>query len=124
MIAKLRRLRGAASELARRAAPGIVEAVQSAAKAGTSPTGEAWAPRKKDGARALVNAADAVQGRADGAMVSLKLVDTTTGSAKVQAIQSHRRQILPETGSIPPKVEKALMKAAHETFAAMIGGGR
>jgi hypothetical protein len=122
MIETVQKLGGSATEVAKIAAPQVQAVVQASASKGTTPDGTAWAP-KKDGSPALVNAAAAVECRALGTVVQLRLVGTPTGSQKVQAIQNHTRGILPDRGkAIPLPIVGALTKAARFYFNRAMGG--
>jgi len=122
MLLALRRLGELPTATAARAAPLVLEAVQKTAAAGTTPDGQAWKPRK-DGGRALANAAGALSASSSGPTVTISLdmpeVIHHYGSAKVP-----RRQILPDAGAgMPASVTAALKKAATQAFDAAVGGG-
>ena len=119
MIDKLAVL-GRVEDLAKSSAPLVVAAVKSTAAAGTSTDGVPWLPRK-DGSPALQNAAAAVEGDADGATIHLRLVGTSTGSQRAQAIQNHTRPILPLPGRLGKPVTSALTAAAQRYFARSLG---
>ncbi len=122
IIRSVQSLAGAPVAVAALAAPLVQTAVQTTAAAGTSPDGTPWKPRKDDGRRALANAAEAVQCRAIGPVVQLSLGSTSTGSAKVQAIQNAQRPILPDRGAaLPSTIVQALGLAAHRFFARATG---
>jgi len=121
MMISLSRL-GNVEELARLAASAVQAANRQTAAAGTSPDGVAWAPRKKDAAPALQNAAAAVQAAAVGSKVVLRLVGTATGSQRVQAIQNHTRPILPSSrAQIGKPITEALTGAARYYFNRSMG---
>jgi hypothetical protein len=110
ILQKLRALRVLPQLAAAEAAPRIEQALKTTAAAGTTPSGEAWAPRK-DGSRALANAAQAVTATAAEATVHVRLEGTSTGDAKAQGIQNAKRRIIPQNGEPLPE---AVSKAAHE----------
>lgn len=123
IIERVRALGKLPEEVAKAARPRIEEVSQATAAAGTTPDGKAWEPRKKDGRRALANAAAAVTVRAIGPVIRLALQGTSTGSAKVQAIQNTRRPILPATGeAIPARLLEVLKATAAEVFTSLTGG--
>lgn len=62
------------ADAAREAEPAVLEAMQATASAGTTPTGEAWAPRK-GGGRALPGARAALTSRVRGNRVEVRLED-------------------------------------------------
>jgi hypothetical protein len=121
-IDRVRGLRTLGADAAKLAAPYVLEAARETAAAGTTPSGEAWAP-KKSGGRALVNAADALSVENVGSVVVLKL----TGPEVVHNYGNKRvpqRRILPAGGAgIPPNIAKALERAAKEAFDRTMGGG-
>ena len=99
------------------AAPLVAEANQATAAAGTTPSGEAWKP-KRDGSPALRNAAAAVEARVvqGGQAIQLRLIGTATGSQRVQAIQNWYRPILPELGKPLPKAIVEAIRGACSKF--------
>lgn len=71
--ARLRSLKGLDVAAAAEAAPLVDALVKGAAAAGTDLDGTPWPP-KKDGSRALPNAAGAISAVANGAFVVLRLI--------------------------------------------------
>lgn len=113
MIASLEKLAKLGEDAAKHAAPFVDEAVKATAKAGTTPDGDAWKP-KKDGGRALVHAADALSTKARGDLVTVTLRSPETFH---NFSKKHKRQILPDAGAeMPRNVVKALKKAADKAF--------
>jgi hypothetical protein len=111
LAARLRAIPTLGPEIARAAAPGVLEAVQKTAAEGTTPDGNAWAPRKKDGARALVNAAAALSVRVVGDVVIVVL-------SGVNVFQQKRRNILPTyVKDIPKPLLDAIRTAAVAVLA-------
>lgn len=111
-------LRG--EDLARACVPYVDEAVKATAEAGTTPDGTPWEPRK-DGGRALANAAAALSTRAVGDVVQVTLRAPEAihnfGTGHVP-----RRQILPDGGAgIPQNVADALDRACTEGFRRALG---
>jgi hypothetical protein len=122
MIAAVERVGVLPELVAKRAAPRVQEALQRTAAAGTTPEGEAWAP-KADGGKALANAPAAIEVTSSGTVITSRLVGTPTGSQKVQAIQHYgtkripARHILPVAGAgIPEPVAKAIGDVATQAF--------
>jgi hypothetical protein len=127
-IAKVQALGTLPTEVATRAAPKVEEANRRTAKAGTTADGKPWAP-KRDGSRALLNAAEAVHAVAHGTVITLRLDATATGSQKVQAIQNFgtkripARPILPQAGAgLPAPIVQAITGAASLAFEKRFGG--
>jgi hypothetical protein len=128
MIEAAHRLGKLPEEIAKAAAPLVQKALRQTAAAGTAPDGTAWAP-KKDGSRPLVSAADAVEVRVvSKTVIQARLVGTSTGSQKAQAIQHYgtkkipARPIIPRAGEdIPPAVIAAIKQASAETFVRLTG---
>ena len=115
MVERVRALRTIESDTAEAARPAIEAAARATAAAGTTPTGEAWAPRKADGARALPNAASAVTAEAVGSVVQVVVKPPYVFHQKT-------RQIIPGSGEgIPPAIEAALQEAAVATFRKAVG---
>lgn len=101
------------AEVAKLAAPLVEEALRATAREGTAPDGTPW-QKKKGGGDPLVHAADHISTRAVGTVV----LSTLSG---VDVFHNYgagvpRRPILPDPGTIPPKVEAALRKAADLAF--------
>lgn len=114
LVEELRRFAAMPSDAARIAAPLVEEEAKKFAKAGVDPaTGEAWAPLKRGGKRALANAADALKAKALGAVIQLSLAfpyllhDRGDGHAP-------RRRILPRAISGP--FQKVLVAACRLAF--------
>jgi hypothetical protein len=110
------------ARVAKKAAPLVDAAVKKTVKAGQTPMGATWKP-KKDGGRPLVNAANHIQTNARGNYVS----STLTGPDvyhNIGAGRSPHRQILPQSGTIPAGVSRALMQAAKEVFEEITKGGK
>lgn len=120
-IDHLRSLKKLPEDVVREAAAEVLKAARATAKAGTTPDGQPWAA-KKDGSRALVNAADHLSVRIAGRTISLVLtgVDVIhnfgTGWLK-------KRQILPDGGAgMPKNVASAIRATAGRVFSRAMGG--
>jgi hypothetical protein len=111
--AMLERLGGLAEATAKEAAPLVDEAIKETVAGGQAPDGTPWAA-KKGGGRALVHAADRIQTRAFGTVVRTTLTGVEIFHNFGAGVP--RRQILPDPGTVPPKVEAALRKAAARAF--------
>lgn len=113
-----RRLETLPADAAKLAAPLVERALKATASAGTTPDGQAW-PAKKDGGAPLVHAADAIKTEAVGTVVRTTLTGPTVfhhfGAG------SPRRQVIPDPGSIPAGVERALKTAADLAFDRAVG---
>lgn len=114
MIATFRALEKLPEDVAKAAAPGVEAAVKQTTAAGQAPDGTPWLP-KKDGGRALVNAAAAVTGKAVGSVIVVAV-------RGVEAFHHYgagvpRRQIIPDPGTLPPRVAEAVRAAADRVFA-------
>jgi len=120
MTDAVRRLGTLPDDVARRSVTYVDAAVKATAAAGTDPNGKPWAPRK-DGGRALVNAAAAISTKALGPVVQVTLTGPEVihhfGDSRVP-----RRQIIPDgAAGIPKGVGDALDRAAADAFAAAMG---
>jgi hypothetical protein len=120
MIRRLRSL----SRLDKEVAPAVARELQAWAAsniaAGVGPDGQAWPP-KKDGGKALQNAAQALAARAVGTVALLEL--------RAPEVFHHfgaggkpRRPILP--GNIPRKLGDAIRLAAIEGWERLVKKGR
>lgn len=121
LIARLRALAGAqiGARVAAKAVPGVDAALKKTAKAGTTPDGQPWQV-KKDGGRPLKNAASKISTEASGNLV----IATLTGPEAFHhrgARGAPVRQILPDSGTIPEGVRKALLEAAEAVFKEVMG---
>jgi hypothetical protein len=100
----------AAGRLIEDAAPEVAKAVEaqlrSTAAAGQSPNGTPWAPKKKGGGRALVNAAGAISVAAIGSVILVKLVGKTVFH-HFGAQGKPRRQVIP-VGTMPKQLGNAV----------------
>lgn len=123
MIYSLRKLGGQefVNEVAKEAAPLLNDAVKATARAGTSPDGTPWAPRKKDGAPALAGADKDVTTAAHGPIVRMTL---TGGPVYAQfGARGPKREVIPSGGGeIPDHVNAAITKAAEKVFERITGG--
>lgn len=121
-IARMRKLGTLGADAAKLAAPLVERAVKATAAAGTAPDGMPWKP-KKDGSRALPNAAAALTVKALGpvVVVTLKGIEVVHNFAKDGRLP--RRQILPDGGAgIPKNVAAALEQGAKQAFDNAMGG--
>jgi hypothetical protein len=119
-IARLRALSAnGRDEAAREAAPLVMAAARATAAAGTDPYGKPWRPRR-DGKRAIPEAASAVDAVARGPVIQIRV-------ARGAAIQ-HRladgagRRILPDPSQpLPPGILAALNEGARRAFEKAMG---
>lgn len=120
MIATLRKLGGhdVVREIVKQAAPLVDEALKSTASAGTTPTGEAWKP-KKDGTRPMVHAAAHISTAAYGSVIRATVKGPDAGWN--YGWRGIKRQVLPDAGTIPPAVEKAMQLASARAFERVVG---
>lgn len=113
--ARLRNLKTLAPAAAREAAPLVEAVIRDEAAAGVDPDGRAWAP-KKDGGRALPNAAGAIRAVANGVAVIVKLTGAYVYHHYSKSA-AYRRRILPDSGAgVPPRIADALKRATAEAF--------
>lgn len=123
LIASLRRLKAnAGEEIAKESAAGVEEALRANAAAGVDPEGRAWAPRK-DGKRALANAASAIFVTAKGAVLELVLRGKYIYHQRGAGVPE--RRILPDGGAgIPPILLRPIEAAARRVIARAMGGSK
>ena len=104
-VARLRSLKGLVAEAMPELAAATQSEFQASAAAGTDPEGNPW-PLKKDGGRALINAAGKITAQA----VGLVIVAVVSG---IDAIHHHgtwkdpRRQILPTKNGMPSSLKES-----------------
>lgn len=120
MAAKIRDLRTLNTDVAEEAAPAVLSAARATASAGTTPTGEAWAPLKKGTGKPLKNAAASISSEPIGAIIEIQVAAPeffhTTGRG------SPKRTIIPDVGDdIPPGMSKAIATVAAKVFARKVG---
>lgn len=148
-INRVERLRGLNEEAATEAAPEVLGALQETAAAGTTPSGDPWAP-KADGGRALSNAAKTIKISTKGSQVvatigppegfhnwgaggssqtkkaqqaRARAARAAAKSGKRSKFHAPRRQILPGPGDpIPPAVNDAMRESARRVFDRTMGG--
>lgn len=108
----IRRLRafGQGAEVAREAAPLIEQALKATAAAGTDPDGKPW-KSKKDGSRALPDAADALTVTPGAMLVTIRV----RGGEAVQNRFGFRR-MLPRRKQIPKAIYAALREGAARAW--------
>lgn len=114
MLDSLRRLGNFPEDAAKRVAPLLEAELRRTAAAGTAPDGTPW-PAKKDGGQAFEGIGEHITAKAFGTTVRAIL----TGHAVFGHFgggRNPRRPVLPDPGTIPPGVARALDKAAGQAF--------
>lgn len=118
MVATLRKLGAKDTEIlmAKEAAKSLEVALTKTLSAGTSPEGEPWAPKKKDGGRPYEHAANRLTVKAYGNLVRATVTGPEVyGHYGVNHMPP--RPMLPDAGGgIPKSVETALTEAATKVF--------
>lgn len=111
---RFERLAGMAEETAKEAAPLVEAELRSTAAAGTSPDGTAW-PAKRDGGRPMLHAASHITARSFGRTVRA----TLEGPDVFWHFREGKfsRPVLPDSGTIPAGIARALKTAADRAFA-------
>ena len=122
MILTLRKLGGPelVNEIAKEAAPLIDDATKATAKAGQSPSGQPWLPRKKDGQPALQGVEGKIETKAYGPIVR----QTLSGHAVYAQFGAHsaKREVIPSGGAeIPSHIIDACTDAASKVFSRVTG---
>lgn len=120
MIARVQGFGKDATKVAALEAAPLVDAeVKRTAAAGTDPYGEQLAP-KKDGTRALADAAKNVTATASGRTIRIKI---TGGYAQQFFKKVDQRRVIPSNGRPLPKgIVEALTEGARRAFAKAMGG--
>lgn len=121
MIRSLRSISKLDERAATIAAPLLESALKATANAGTTPDGQPWAPRKKDGGRAMAGAASAISAGASG--------DTVRVTLRGPEVFWHfgergapRRQVIPDGGGeMPAVVSDVLKKSTAQAFQELTG---
>lgn len=120
MIARLRRLGSEGLELAAREARPLVEAAAKAtAAAGTDPYGNPW-PLRKDGQRAIPDAAAAVDVVVRGPNL---IIQAHRGAAVQNSLAGTRygRQVIPDAArGLPPGMSAALREGASRALRRLV----
>jgi hypothetical protein len=121
MIAKIRRI----PQIAKRAAPDVAVAVRAVVletiNAGTTPEGEAWAPRKEDGARPLAGAARALKVAPIGTRIFFRIAGPEARHHLGRARGGVRRGIIPTR--LTPRMTEAVIKVLSKHFREITEGG-
>jgi hypothetical protein len=128
---RLRALDKVGEQIAAEALPHVLEEAKRTAAAGTTADGKAWAPKKKDGGRALVHAADAITGVVSGvsqAVITLILTGAEVFHHRAKGngkVGTPRRAVLfdPKDG-VPAKMREAIETASKSAVARVMRGGR
>lgn len=143
-ISGVESLRTMNEQVAKAALEPVTEAARATAAAGTSPTGDPWAPTK-DGAKALPNAAAAIKGSTSGTRIALAIPpplvfhnfgaggsSTTKEAKRARSRQASsgtnskfhapQRQIIPNQNEpIPAPMKDAITEAAERVFEKAVG---
>jgi len=113
LIAKIRGARDFLVRAAPAAAAAMGDALRATASAGQTPEGQAWAPKKKGGGKALAGAAAAIKIRAVGTVLiaSIGMPEAIHNAGKRN---TPARKILPT--ELPPIVADAIKQSLIETW--------
>jgi len=107
------------------ALPECTEAVRreslATARAGTTPEGVPWAPRKDGSGAVLVNAADAVKVGLIGRTIWIRLLGIEARHHRGRVKGKTKRQIIP-VGHIPPNIARAMGDVLTRRFEAWAAG--
>lgn len=124
MIAAFQGLETFPAAIAREAAPDLEAALKATASAGSSPSGQAWAPTKKGG-RAMAGAAKAITVKAVGNIVRVVLAGVEVFHHFGKGSSEVRRPVIPDAGGeLPGVVRQVLERAAEKAFARVMAGAR
>lgn len=111
-------------EIAETALPEVLDEARRTAAAGTTPDGAAW-PTKKDGGRALPNAAGAITATVSGLSTAVLVLVLRGGSIfhHLAKGKGYRRQVLfdPANG-VPERMRSAIERAAARVVGRVMGG--
>ncbi len=123
MIASFRNLETLEARTAALAAPLLEKASKEQVAKGLTPEGTPWAP-KKDGSRALVNAAEHVHAETSGETVTLVVDGPEFFHQTVKEGGTlPRRKLIPGVGdALPPHLRAALDTAGARAFSEITGG--
>jgi hypothetical protein len=94
----------------------ILAEVKRTAEAGTTTLGESWAPRKKDGARALVHAATHITVKTSGSVVTLVIRGPDAIHNDGNLPHTPARRILPDYSNLSPPILAILQKVSADLF--------
>ncbi|WP_437958589.1 hypothetical protein WME76_02265 [Sorangium sp. So ce119] len=101
------------------AAQKVQEELRRTASAGQAPDGTPWAPRKKDGGRAMLNAAKAITAKAIGTVILVTLYGPEVFH-HFGAQGKPARHVIPR-GSLPAKLGNAIRLGFVEPFSRVRG---
>ena len=119
-IAALRLMQGTGLEeaIAKEAEVTLQDAVQATLVAGETPEGNPWAPKRRGGGRAYVNASSTLKTKADGAYVRMTISGPDVYGHFGRTGKQVARPMLPDAGAgVPSVVAKALELAAERAMA-------
>lgn len=136
------------ADVAKKALDPVTAVARATAAAGTTPTGEAWAP-KRDGGQALPGADAAIESRASGTKIEIRIgppwvfhqhgaggksqtKEAVRARKRAEAqraksgasskFHAPQRKIIPAPGdALPPKMADAIKDAAEDVFGKAVG---
>lgn len=119
-IERVKRLEDFNAAVAREAAARVEKIAKASAAAGTDPYGKPW-PTKKDGTRALANAAGSVTARAIGPVIQIVVRGAYAIHHNLKG--KSRRPVIPEAErGVPPAIALEIAEAARAVWARVMGG--
>jgi hypothetical protein len=122
MIASARKLGRLNERAAEIAAPLLEARLRAMASQGVSPDGKPWAPRVKDGGRAMRNAASAISVRAIGPTIRVTLDGVEVFHHFGRGATEVRRPVIPDQGGpMPDVVREVLEEAMTKAWAELTG---
>ena len=119
-IAAIRLMQGTELEeaIAKEAEVTLQDAIMATLVAGETPEGKPWAPKRRGGGRAYVNAAATLKTKADGTYVRVTISGPDVYGHFGRTGKQVARPMLPDAGAgIPPVVAKALELATERAMA-------
>ena len=119
-IADMQRMAVIGERAAQIAAPLLEARLKASAAAGTTPDGAPWAPTMR-GARAMPNAAKAINVRAIGQTVRVTLDAVESIHHFGRPGHEVPRQIIPYAGTMPAMVQEVLDEAFAKAWAEVVG---
>jgi hypothetical protein len=122
MIASLRELTDLAKECAPQVAEEVHERIDATIAAGTDSYGVPWAPRKRDGGKALQGADKSLFVTNLGSKVLIRLTGIEAKHHWGQTKGRVARPIIPNRSDLPPLMAKAIKKVIGQKFGEIMKG--
>lgn len=115
IVARIRAIPGLARRAAADASDAVKDELERTIRAGTTPEGETWAPKKRGSGQPLEDAAEALAVAPVGTRIFMRLKGHIARHHLGRAKGGVYRRIIPTEG-IPPNLARAITKVLGEHF--------